>query len=141
MRAAESQGAREEDPCLGWEFWVLAFGDPQTPPVPAGVVAVDAGHMLGKLPTSGECQAGVWRLVGRSAWSEFLWSQAGEPKLDMLPSFPSESHSIFWLPCGMERGQESGHSKQETTKPLPLVTSADRELMPSTLIGIHVWWV
>lgn len=27
------------------------------------------------------------------------------------------------------------------TKPLPLITSKDGELMPSSLIGIHVSWV
>ena len=44
---------------------VLTFGHPQTPPVPAGVVAVDASHMLGKLPTSGECQGGRLEAGGK----------------------------------------------------------------------------
>lgn len=61
MRARSLGGG----PRPGWEFWVLTFGYPQTPPVPAGVMAVDAGQVLGKLPTSGECQGGCLEAGGK----------------------------------------------------------------------------
>lgn len=56
---------------------------------------MDAGNVLGQLPTAGEWEGWCLEASGRIR-AEFLWPQARAPKLDITPSFSPLNPTLFF---------------------------------------------
>lgn len=98
---------------------------------------MDTGNVLGQLPKSGEWQVELGDWGWGVGWLEFLQPRAGEPTPD-ITRLPFEFHSVFLPPLRNGEGLDTGNLRAgAAAKPLPLTTSGDGELTPSSLMGIQ----